>query len=76
MKSRWKTYLLYGGLFLVGVGALYLIVETIQAKNTGFETKSLWDWMELLIIPFVLALGAFLNRSERAVEHQVGKSQE
>ncbi|HQU36734.1 MAG TPA: pentapeptide repeat-containing protein, partial [Anaerolineales bacterium] len=48
--------------------------ETIRLKNTGFQGKSLWDWMELLVIPFVLALGAFyLNRSERAVERQIAE---
>jgi hypothetical protein len=34
---------------------------------TGLETKSAWDWLELLIIPLVLALGAlwFNNQSRR-----------
>src|SRR5438270_5374799 len=27
---------------------------------TGFLNKSLWDWMQLLIIPIVLAMAAFL----------------
>ncbi len=27
---------------------------------TGFLNKSLWDWMQLLIIPVVLAIGAFI----------------
>ena len=27
---------------------------------TGFLNKTLWDWMQLLIIPAVLAIGAFL----------------
>ena len=77
MKSRWKTYLLYGGLILVGVGVVYLIVETIQAKNTGFETKTLWDWMNLLIIPLVLSIGAFLlNKSERLVEREIAKDRQ
>lgn len=77
MKSKWKEYLLNGGLILVGAGALYLIVETIQAKNTGFETKTLWDWMELLIIPLVLAIGAFyLNRSEQDTEREIAKDRQ
>lgn len=51
-----------------------MLVETIRAKNTGFETKTLWDWMELLVIPVVLAVGAFyLNRSERTVERQIAE---
>src|SRR5574341_1743595 len=36
--------------------------------------KTLWDWMDLLIIPFVLALGAyFFNRSERRNEIEVAE---
>lgn len=71
MKSRWKTYLQYASLIIIGGGFIYLITETIQAKNTGFEAKTLWDWMELLIIPLVLAIGAFfLQQSERAIERQ------
>lgn len=74
MKSRWKTYLLYTSLIIIGGGLLFILAETIKAKNTGFETKTLWDWMELLIIPLVLAIGAFfLQRSERAVERETAE---
>ncbi len=71
MKQGWTTYLLYSSVVLLTGGFIYILVETINRKNTGFETKTLWDWMELLIVPLVLAGGAFyLNRSERAVERQ------
>ena len=71
MKRAWKTYLLYGSA-IVAVGVLaYILIETVRLKNTGFETKTLWDWMELLVIPLVLAIGAFyLERSERAVDRK------
>jgi uncharacterized protein YjbI with pentapeptide repeats len=32
---------------------------------TGFLTKTLWDWMQLLIIPFVLAIGGLLYNNAR-----------
>ena len=36
---------------------------------TGFEGKTLWDWLELFIVPVVLAVGAFLfNRAERRAD--------
>lgn len=74
MKATWKKYLLNASLIIVGGGLIFLLVETIRAKNTGFETKTLWDWMELLVIPVVLAVGAFyLNRSERTVERQIAE---
>ena len=74
MNSRWKQYLFYASLIIIGGGLIFILVETVKAKNTGFETKTLWDWMELLIIPLVLAIGAFfLNRSESAVERQIAE---
>lgn len=74
MKHRWKNYLLYLSMVLLIGGFAYIILETIKAKNTGFETKTLWDWMELLIIPAVLAGGAILlNRSERALERKIAE---
>lgn len=36
----------------------------------GLESKSLWDWMELLIIPMVLALGAWWLRGEERKSEQ------
>jgi len=83
MKSRWKQIRK-----IAGLGAfIFLVVQLILAGYsiswTGFGSytlangdfvreKTFWDWMELLIIPLVLALGAFfLNRSERALEHQI-----
>ena len=51
---------------------MFALIETVRAKNTGFEVKTLWDWMELLIIPLFLAGGAFfLNRSERNNEREI-----
>lgn len=71
MKSRWKPYSLYASLIIFGVSLLFVLTETVRAKNTGFETKTLWDWMDFLIIPLVLAFGAFfLNRSERVIERE------
>jgi hypothetical protein len=69
MKSGWQKYLLYASIVIVGG---FILFETARLKNTGFEGKSLWDWMELLIIPTVLAGGAFfLNRSERNTEREI-----
>jgi hypothetical protein len=34
----------------------------------GYDKKTLWDWLDLLIVPAVLALGGYLfTRSERRV---------
>jgi uncharacterized protein YjbI with pentapeptide repeats len=59
-------------LIIIGGGLIYILVETIKAKNTGFEAKTLWDWMDLLIVPFVLAIGAILiNLTEKNREQQI-----
>ena len=37
--------------------------------STGFGQKTLWDWLDLLIIPVVAALGGFwLNRTSQRIE--------
>ena len=84
MKSGWKKYLLYSILIIVGGSLLFGLIRLgYSAEWTGFgeytqtslnaeRGKTLWDWMELLIIPLVLAGGAFfLNQSERAVEREI-----
>ena len=35
-----------------------LLMGGYKLSWTGFATKTLWDWMDLLIIPIVLSLGA------------------
>jgi uncharacterized protein YjbI with pentapeptide repeats len=71
MKSKWQSLFYFCTLFFTMAGLSYILKETAQAKNTGFETKTLWDWMDLLIVPIVLAVGAFyLNRSEKKLERE------
>ena len=87
MKPTWKKYLLYASAVIIGGGLLFILIRLIltgySVTWTGFgeytlpngdfiQRKKLWDWMELLIIPLVLAGGAlFLQRSERAVERRI-----
>jgi hypothetical protein len=74
MKPTWKKYLLYGGVIVVGGILLFLLEETIRYRNTGFEGKTLWEWMELLVIPVFLAGGAlYLERSERVVDRKTAE---
>ena len=46
-------------LIILVVVIAFIIVEII-ANGTGFAGKTLWDWMQLLIIPVVLAVAALL----------------
>jgi len=51
---------------------IWIIRETHKANNMGFNNKTFWDWMELLIIPTVLAIGALLfNRAERRTGQEI-----
>ncbi len=65
---------------LVIILLLWLLWETIRLDNLGFDgyvdpngeyhrAKTLWDWVELFILPIVLAIGAWwLNKSARENE--------
>ena len=74
-------------LFLLGIGGLLALIAVGYSEPwTGFgpsaaspdgtaPAKSLWDWLDLLIVPLVLALGAWLldgsrKRSEMHVEEE------
>lgn len=46
--------------------------ETVLSDGIVKPSKTLWDWMDLLLIPFVLAIIVFLfNRSERRNEQRI-----
>lgn len=61
---------------VIGFGAfIYIFAQLILAfyhvPGAGFGGKTFWDWLDLLIIPIILAIGAFLlNRSERENDRQ------
>ncbi|PIE80338.1 MAG: hypothetical protein CSA11_08445 [Chloroflexi bacterium] len=51
---------------------LWILLETIQAKNTGFEEQTLWTWMELLIVPLLIPIGVlWLTRRSEENERKV-----
>ena len=71
MKPTWKKYLLYGSVIVVGVTLLYILEETVRLKNTGFEAKTLWDWMEVFFVPGIVALLiAYIESRERKQERE------
>jgi uncharacterized protein YjbI with pentapeptide repeats len=54
--------LIVGPLLVLAVGVLLVVVGayTREWEWTGFLDKTLWDWMKLLIVPIILALGGVL----------------
>jgi uncharacterized protein YjbI with pentapeptide repeats len=73
-QSRWPTrrQLLWAG----GIAAVAFLVIVICGylfgwKWTGLPKRTLWDWLQLLIIPAVLAGGGlWFNRQQREQELQ------
>src|ERR671917_460844 len=84
---------------VIALAALVLVSTTITVLGywlrldwTGLETRSAWDWLELLIIPVVLAAGAFWfntqsrrreleqefarRKSEQELAHQARESEQ
>jgi uncharacterized protein YjbI with pentapeptide repeats len=75
-SRQWKRILWASGIIVFTLGVLLILIRSGYAYRwTGFGQskvtnavqpyKTLWDWLDLLIIPIVLAVGGFLfNRSE------------
>jgi uncharacterized protein YjbI with pentapeptide repeats len=59
-------------ILVVGLLALVIFGYLLRLAWTGFFNKTLWDWLQLLIIPAVLAVGGYLfnfaaSRNEREI---------
>lgn len=51
--------------------------EYVLPNNEFVQSKKLWDWMELFLIPLVLAIGGFaLNNYEREAERKRTENRE
>src|SRR5438270_4868709 len=72
-RSWWQKVrkpLVLIGFIVVPVVAIALIFVEVRSYGTGFAGKTLWEWLQLLIIPVVLAAGGYLftfttSRNER-----------
>jgi hypothetical protein len=77
-QQTWINWLLSGALISLPV----IIISTwiSNFKWSGFQKKSFWDWLQLLIVPLILAFGAFyLNSASETRDKQrakEGKQQE
>jgi uncharacterized protein YjbI with pentapeptide repeats len=57
----WVRGILLLLLFLLVIANVAIWISNF--KWSGFQKKTLWDWLQLLIIPLMLALGAFYLNS-------------
>lgn len=90
-KRLWnhKQRLIRVGLVILGISLIiyWAIVPNYSPSWTGFgeyqksngeieRAKTLWDWMNLLIVPLVLAIGVWLlNKTEKTIEQQTARMQ-
>ena len=77
----WIKGLLSVLLFSLSIFLVIIISNWISNfKWSGFQKKSFWDWLQLLIVPLMLAFGAFyLNYASETRDKQIaeeGKQQE
>jgi len=56
-------------LFVIGIAVIWFFLNIFYVNWpnwTGFQKKTLWDWLDLLIIPAVISFGVFLlNQSQK-----------
>lgn len=84
MRTQWRLWwqkikrcLFVAGIIAVSILVIVMIVGIIGGYLfnwtwTGLSQKTLWDWLQLLIIPAVLAVGGYLfnfaaSRTEREI---------
>lgn len=84
-KKIWKVLRSVIGWWALGIITLVIVLNLYTLPWTGFgdyttatgdfmRGKTLWDWMQLLIIPLFLAVGVIaLNRSEKNRENQLAE---
>src|SRR5712692_7527637 len=75
MKVRQRLWWVLGGVFLLFCVGFVVAAYRFGWETTGFLNKSLWDWLQLLIVPLVLAVVALVfqlanSRTERQIAQQ------
>jgi uncharacterized protein YjbI with pentapeptide repeats len=61
-------------IFIISFLLWRVFVIISNFKWSGFQKKSFWDWLQLLIIPLMLALGAFyLNSAADFRDYQIAQ---
>jgi uncharacterized protein YjbI with pentapeptide repeats len=72
-RARMRAVLVFAFIVAPALGLLaWMTWLTCASGNTGFGGKTLWDWMELLLVPAALGVGIWwLNRAEKANERRI-----
>src|SRR5438876_11511509 len=74
MKVRQRLWWVLGSVFLLFCVGFLFAAYRFGWSSTGFLSKSLWDWLQLLIVPLVLAIIALVfQRANSRTERQIAK---
>ncbi len=72
MTKRRRFWLVTGSLFLLLCISFISTHYHFNWSGTGFTNKTLWDWLQLLIVPLALTIIAFVfNRSTTRAEQTI-----
>lgn len=59
---------------LLVVVIVIILGYRLQWSWTGVSAKTLWDWLQLLFVPIILAIGGFwLNQIQKSREESTAK---
>lgn len=74
MKVSQRLWWVIGGVLLLFCVGFVLAAYRFGWSSTGFLNKSLWDWLQLLIVPLALAVIALVfQRANSRTEQQIAK---
>jgi uncharacterized protein YjbI with pentapeptide repeats len=73
--KRSQYYWMLSCLFVLLLGVSFIVAAYwFNWPHTGFQNKTVWDWLQLLIIPLVLAMAAlFFNQMNTRTEQQIAQ---
>src|SRR5690349_2230409 len=79
----WWHYIRKHRLVVISVTPILLFIFLIWAGYwlkwnnwTGFSAKTLWDWLQLLLVPVILTIGGYwLNQLQKSREERSAEQQ-
>jgi len=75
VNSSLTHQLIVGGVLLLATAIAVVVALLVDGSwYSGFETKSFWDWMQLLLIPLtIVIIGTIFQFSENRTDREIGK---
>jgi Kef-type K+ transport system membrane component KefB len=67
--------MVFAAVVVAGILALiiFLVLPSYRENGTGFQNRTLWDWLAVLVVPAVLAVAAvFYDWREKEARRRTG----